>query len=61
MRSLGWFVADFLRREDGPTAVEYAIMMAFIIVVCVSAASALGASTSSSFAKDTLNKAAGGS
>jgi hypothetical protein len=28
MRQLGHFVVDFLKREDGPTAVEYAVMLA---------------------------------
>jgi pilus assembly protein Flp/PilA len=27
----------FLREEDGPTAVEYAVMMAMIVVVCLAA------------------------
>ena len=30
-------VERFLRAEDGPTAVEYAVMLALIVVVCVSA------------------------
>jgi pilus assembly protein Flp/PilA len=32
----------FLRREDGPTAVEYAVMLALIIVVCIAAIGDLG-------------------
>jgi pilus assembly protein Flp/PilA len=35
-------VADFLKREDGPTAVEYAIMLALIIVVCIAAIQNIG-------------------
>ena len=35
-------VVDFLRNEDGPTAVEYAVMLALIIVVCITAITALG-------------------
>ena len=35
-------LVDFLRREDGPTAVEYAVMLALIIVVCVVAISLVG-------------------
>lgn len=27
-------VVQFLKAEDGPTAVEYAVMLALIIVVC---------------------------
>jgi pilus assembly protein Flp/PilA len=49
---------NFLRREDGPTSVEYAIMLAFIIVVCLSAVGALGASTQSALGNDALNTAA---
>jgi len=32
-------VITFLKREDGPTAVEYAVMLALIIVVCIAAIS----------------------
>jgi len=49
MRKLSHFVVDFLRREDGPTAVEYAVMLALIIVVCISAISALGSNASGTF------------
>jgi pilus assembly protein Flp/PilA len=40
---------NFLRREDGPTAVEYAVMLALIIVVCIAAISTLGSNASSTF------------
>ena len=49
MSKLGRFVVDFLRREDGPTAVEYAVMLALIIVVCIAAISALGSNASNTF------------
>ena len=39
-------MANFLKREDGPTAVEYAVMLALIIVVCIAAISALGSNAS---------------
>jgi pilus assembly protein Flp/PilA len=42
MRTLAQRVIDFLKREDGPTAVEYAVMLALIIVVCISAITTLG-------------------
>jgi pilus assembly protein Flp/PilA len=42
-------VAEFLRREDGPTAVEYAVMLALIIVVCISAITALGTNANQTF------------
>ena len=40
MRKIGQFALDFLKNEDGPTAVEYAVMLALIIVVCIAAISA---------------------
>jgi pilus assembly protein Flp/PilA len=42
-------VLHFLRSEDGPTAVEYAVMCALIIVVCVGAITSLGQSASTKF------------
>ena len=39
----------FLKKEDGPTAVEYAVMLALIIVVCIAAISALGSNASNTF------------
>lgn len=42
-------IVAFLKNEDGPTAVEYAVMLALIIVVCISAISALGSSASNTF------------
>ena len=32
----------FLKAEDGPTAVEYAVMLALIIVVCITSVTTLG-------------------
>ena len=40
---------NFLNIEDGPTAVEYAVMLALIIVVCVAAIQSLGSNTSNTF------------
>jgi pilus assembly protein Flp/PilA len=42
-------VVAFLKDEDGPTAVEYAVMLALIIVVCISAITALGTNASNTF------------
>jgi pilus assembly protein Flp/PilA len=42
-------VADFLVKEDGPTAVEYAVMLALIIVVCIAAITTLGNNAKSTF------------
>ncbi len=49
MNSLKNFVVDFLSREDGPTAVEYAVMLALIIVVCITAITALGSNANKTF------------
>jgi pilus assembly protein Flp/PilA len=46
---LAQIARNFLRREDGPTAVEYAVMLALIIVVCISAITALGSSANATF------------
>ena len=39
----------FVKEEDGPTAVEYAVMLALIIVVCLAAVQFLGQQTSTTF------------
>jgi pilus assembly protein Flp/PilA len=36
----------FLKKEDGPTAVEYAVMLALILVAILAAISAIGGTTS---------------
>ena len=40
---------DFLRSEDGPTATEYAVMLALIIVVCIAAITTLGQNANAKF------------
>lgn len=49
MRKFAESVANFLKREDGPTAVEYAVMLALIIVVCIVAITALGSNANKTF------------
>jgi pilus assembly protein Flp/PilA len=39
----------FLTSEDGPTAVEYAVMLALIIIVCLAAISQLGTNANATF------------
>jgi pilus assembly protein Flp/PilA len=41
--------AHFVKDESGPTAVEYAVMLALIIVVCISAITALGTNANNTF------------
>ena len=42
-------VERFLVSEDGPTAVEYAVMLALIIVVCLTAIQAVGTNAQTTF------------
>jgi pilus assembly protein Flp/PilA len=49
MRKFGQSVANFLKNEDGPTAVEYAVMLALIIVVCITAITTLGSNANNTF------------
>jgi pilus assembly protein Flp/PilA len=42
-------VKRFLASEDGPTAVEYAVMMALIIVVCITTITAIGNNANAKF------------
>ncbi|HKM54080.1 MAG TPA: Flp family type IVb pilin [Isosphaeraceae bacterium] len=42
-------VERFLVSEDGPTAVEYAVMLALILVACITIVTSLGKSISSTF------------
>jgi pilus assembly protein Flp/PilA len=50
MRKFGQHLVNFLKSEDGPTAVEYAVMLALIIVVCIAAVITLGQNASGTFA-----------
>jgi pilus assembly protein Flp/PilA len=38
------WIKQFLKEEDGPTAVEYAVMLALIIVACIVSIGAVGIS-----------------
>jgi pilus assembly protein Flp/PilA len=49
MRQLGQHLVNFLKDESGPTAVEYAVMLALIIVVCIAAVITLGQNASGTF------------
>ena len=42
-------VKDFLRSEDGPTATEYAVMLALIIIVSLAAITGLGTTVDTIF------------
>ena len=47
--SLALSLRRFLSSEDGPTAVEYAVMLALIVIVCLTAIQAIGTNASSTF------------
>ena len=49
MRSLREKVRRFLVSEEGPTAVEYAVMLALIIIVCLTAITQLGQQVNQTF------------
>lgn len=42
MRKLTKAAIDFLKKEDGPTAVEYAIMLALIVTICIGVITTFG-------------------
>jgi pilus assembly protein Flp/PilA len=42
-------VKKFLKSEDGPTAVEYAVMLALIIVVCLVSIRLIGDNANATF------------
>jgi len=44
-------VRNFLKSEDGPTAVEYAVMLALIVVVCIGGVTLVGENANSKFSE----------
>lgn len=44
-------IRNFARSEDGPTAVEYAVMLALIVVVCLTTIRTLGTNANATFTK----------
>jgi pilus assembly protein Flp/PilA len=44
-------VRRFVESEDGPTAVEYAVMLALILVACITIVTSLGTTVSGTFSK----------
>ena len=49
MRAITKSLVNFVKKEDGPTAVEYAVMLALIVVVCIAAITTLGSNANSTF------------
>ncbi|GIX01981.1 MAG: Flp family type IVb pilin [Thermogutta sp.] len=61
MKSLAQKLHRFLVSEDGPTAVEYAVMLALIVIVCLTAISSLGTAARDTFQNvtDSIQSTAG--
>ena len=57
MKKFTQHLVNFVKAEDGPTAVEYAVMLALIIVVCITAITALGSNANKTFSNVALNTA----
>jgi pilus assembly protein Flp/PilA len=51
MKSLALKLHRFLASEDGPTAVEYAVMLSLIVVVCLAAINTIGQNANNVFGK----------
>jgi pilus assembly protein Flp/PilA len=49
LKNLRRLFVSFCKQEDGPTAVEYAVMLALIIVVCIGAITTLGSNANATF------------
>ncbi len=64
MTRIGWRfrIQRLIASEDGPTAVEYAVLLALIVVVCVGAVKNMATATGSSFDRSSaaINQALGG-
>ncbi|MGA2254931.1 MAG: Flp family type IVb pilin [Thermoguttaceae bacterium] len=49
MKSLFWTLRLFLSDEDGPTAVEYAVLLSLIVSVCLAAITTIGSNVANVF------------
>jgi pilus assembly protein Flp/PilA len=49
MKNLTQKLQRFLVSEDGPTAVEYAVMLALIVIVCLTAIRSIGTKANTTF------------
>jgi pilus assembly protein Flp/PilA len=57
MKNLALKVQRFVASEDGPTAVEYAVMLALIVIVCLTAIRTIGTNANTTF--ENVGKALG--
>jgi len=51
IRKIATIAVKFLKAEDGPTAVEYAVMLAIIMVVCITAVTTLGSNSKTAYTR----------
>lgn len=49
MKNIAQKLRRFLGSEDGPTAVEYAVMLALIVIVCLTAIRTIGTNARTTF------------
>ena len=49
MRKFGESIVRFLKSEDGPTAVEYAVMLALVVAIVISVVAVIGTKTKGKF------------
>jgi pilus assembly protein Flp/PilA len=49
MNTFATRIKRFLKSEDGPTAVEYAVMLALIVIVCLTAIQSIGTNANTTF------------
>ncbi len=49
MKKFALKMKHLLKSEDGPTAVEYAVMLALIVIVCLTAINSLGTNSKTTF------------
>ena len=63
MRRMCQVLARFLKRDDGPTAVEYAVLISLVLLVCIGAVNSVGNAVSGSVqaSSDKIGSATGGS
>jgi pilus assembly protein Flp/PilA len=59
LQRLGRQCRRFLQCEDGPTAVEYAVMLSLIVVVCLTAIHSIGTNAKTTFSNVASSLASG--
>ena len=57
MRAVSRHLVEFLKKEDGPTAVEYAVMLALILAVIIVSVAIIGTQTNTMYGNLTLKTA----